>query len=207
MGFKNVFIANRHQALDRSELLAEENAPFVQDRDRESYLLLYQDMENLNIAIHELLGHGTGKLLTEGSGDKEPNFDVTMPPTSPLTNQAIETWYKKGETYNSVFGDFATSLEECRAEAVGAFLVFEKELAALFGYTEESEVKLHDCESPIALPCHWVQSVNVPTNFTIVIYNLYLHRGVLGLQALLAYDPESGVSPSKFPALVRYSED
>lgn len=133
-------------------MLAEENAPFIQSNDRESYLLLYQDMENLNIAIHELLGHGTGKLLTEDTNGKGPNFDVTKPPVNPLTNTAIKTWYKTGETYNGVFGDFATSLEECRAEAVGAFLVFEKELAALFGYTETSQVKLSDCKSHCLLP-------------------------------------------------------
>jgi len=164
-----VFIANRHQALDHGELKREINAPLVQSSEREGYLLRFQDMQNLNIAIHELLGHGAGKLLTECTTDgKGPNFDLANPPLSPLTGKPITSWYKKGETYNVKFGDIATSMEECRAECVGAFLISNKRLAALFGYHEKSDVKADD-----------------------LVYDLYLHRGVLGLQALRQFSPEN----------------
>ncbi|PVH83360.1 peptidase M49, dipeptidyl-peptidase III [Cadophora sp. DSE1049] len=169
VGFKNVFIANRHQALDHEELKREINAPFIESTERKGYLLRFVDMQNLNIAIHELLGHGTGKLLTESSNNGEgPNFDLENPPLSPLTGEPITTWYKKGEAYNVKFGDIATSMEECRAECVGAFLISNKHLAALFGYSEQSKVKLDD-----------------------LVYDLYLHRGVLGLQALRQFSPEN----------------
>lgn len=111
MGFKNVFIANRDQPLADDELHSESNAPFIFEPQRRRFLLHMQKSENQKIAIHELLGHGSGKLLTCASPAGVPNFDVGNPPISPLTGRPITTWYSKGETYNGVFGDMATSME------------------------------------------------------------------------------------------------
>ena len=141
-----MFIANRDQPLADEELGSHSNAPFVYESERKRFLLHLQKSENQKIAIHELLGHGSGKLLTAASPAGVANFDVGNPPVSPLTMRPILTWYKKGETYNGVFGDMATSMEECRAECVAAYLMFESELLAIFGYTEDSEVKATDCK-------------------------------------------------------------
>lgn len=149
MGFKNVFIANRDQPLPDDELLSESNAPFIFESERRRFLLHMQKSENQKIATHELLGHGSGKLLTSSSPSGVPNFDVGNPPVSPLTGRPITTWYTKGETYNGVFGGLATSMEECRAECVAAYLMFELELLEIFGYDEKSEVKSYDCEQPV----------------------------------------------------------
>lgn len=146
MGFKNVYIANRDQSLTNKELSYEVNAPSVHETERRRFLLHLQRSENQKIAIHELLGHGSGKLLSSASPAGVANFDVQNPPISPLTKRPIVTWYKKGETYNGVFGDLANSMEECRAECVGAYLMFKSELLAIFGYTEKSEVKASDCK-------------------------------------------------------------
>lgn len=66
----------------------------------------------VQVGLHELLGHGTGKLLSELSPG-EFNFDANNPPVNPLTGEKIQTWYKPGQTWGSVFGGIAASYEEC----------------------------------------------------------------------------------------------
>jgi dipeptidyl-peptidase-3 len=44
-------------------------------------------------AIHGLISHGSGKLLSEPTPE-EFNFDHVQPPISPVTGNPIETWYK-----------------------------------------------------------------------------------------------------------------
>ena len=150
LGSKNLFIANRESPLAGDELSSEANAPFVHEWERQRFLLHLQKSESQKIVIHELLGHGSGRLLTSASstkGDtKGDNFDARNPPISPLTGQPINTWYECGQTYNSVFGDLAASMEECRAECIAAYRIFESQLLAIFGYTEDSEVKSSDCK-------------------------------------------------------------
>lgn len=50
--------------------------------------------ESFQVGLHELLGHGSGKLLSEGSGGN-PNFDVGKV-INPLTNEPVlpENVYK-----------------------------------------------------------------------------------------------------------------
>lgn len=201
-------IANRDQTLGPEELSWAANAPFMDASERETFLFQMNHSVRQKIVIHELLGHGTGKLLSNGDSKCSyylqydsasynyeyvrdwGNFDLADMPISPLTGQPIKTWYGKGETYSGVFGELATSMEECRAECVGAFLIFEKELLAIFGYTDSSEVKANDCRHVTFLQFHpW-------TDPNPVIYNLYLHLGVLGLEALLSYNPKNEVRPS-----------
>lgn len=97
------------------------------------------------VVFHELLGHGTGKLLTQ-DGPESFNFDIKNPPINPLTGTAIDTWYRPGQTWTGVFGDIATSVDECRAECVGAYLMSDRELLAMFGYTSESAITAEDCK-------------------------------------------------------------
>jgi dipeptidyl-peptidase-3 len=95
------------------------------------------------VVLHEILGHGTGKLLVEdSSGDF--NFDSERPPLNPLTDKPIDSWYLPGETWTGVFGDLATTVDECRAELVGAYLIDDAEILQLFGYTGDSEIKADD---------------------------------------------------------------
>lgn len=144
-----MFIANRDPALAEDELTVEANTPFVYESERRQFLLHAQYSGNQKTTIHELLGHGSGKLLISASPAGTPNFDLSNPPLNPLTQRPITTWYKKGETYRSVFRDLATSMEECRADCVGAYLMFERELLAIFGYTDTSEVTSGHCKNPI----------------------------------------------------------
>ena len=62
------------------------------------------------------------------------NFDIDNPPKNPLTGQAITSWYGPGQTWTGRFGELATTLDECRAELVGAYLMDDQELLDLFGF-------------------------------------------------------------------------
>jgi len=102
------------------------------------------------VVFHELLGHGTGKLLVENQSGGF-NFDSKNPPINPLTGKPINSWYKHGQTWTGLFGDIATTVDECRAECVGAYLLSDMELLAMFGYTDETEITGRDCESTFFL--------------------------------------------------------
>jgi len=98
------------------------------------------------VVLHELLGHGTGRMMVESEPGKF-NFDVENPPLNPLTGEPITSWYKPGQTWTGQFGDLATTVDECRAELVGAFLMEDAELLELFGFTEASEIRADDRKS------------------------------------------------------------
>jgi dipeptidyl-peptidase-3 len=74
------------------------------------------------------------------------NFDIENPPLSPLTGKPITCWYRPGQTWTGQFADLATTVDECKAELVGAYLMDDPELLELFGFGETSEVRGEDCE-------------------------------------------------------------
>lgn len=98
----------------------------------------------IQVTIHERFGHGTSKLLSETSPGKY-NFDITKCPISRLTGEPINTWYLPGQTWTGVFGRLATTLEECRAECVASYLIADKDLLAIFGFTDSSNPTADDC--------------------------------------------------------------
>ena len=95
------------------------------------------------VVLHELLGHGTGKMLYQ-LPDGTFNFDKSQPPINPVDGKAITTWYLPGQTWTGQFEDLATTVDECRAELVGACLMDDKEMLALFGFTDETEITVDD---------------------------------------------------------------
>ena len=80
--------------------------------------------------FHELLGHGIGKFLVE-SHSGEFNFDSKNVPINPLTGNRIDSWYTEGETWTGLFGDIATTVDECRAECVRPYSLSDMELLAM----------------------------------------------------------------------------
>ncbi len=100
-------------------------------------------------SIHELVGHGSGKLLSE-TAPNVYNFDRDRPPTSPLTGRPIESWYKLGQTWTGVFGKLATTVEECRANLISYYLADERDVLRLFGLEDEGSIS--DCQFSLFFP-------------------------------------------------------
>lgn len=145
-GFKNVIIANR-MAAESSNQLAN---PFVDTQEAETFQKHKFPAYYIWVVLHELLGHGTGKMMCQQS-DGTFNFDEGSPPINPLTSKPIDKWYLPGQTWTGQFEDLATTVDECRAELVGAYLMDDKEMLALFGYADATEITAEDRELMLSM--------------------------------------------------------
>lgn len=129
VGFKNVHL---HNVLT-SRFGDKKDVPFIRAEDQETFKTLRANAFEVQVGLHELLGHGSGKVLckvdVEGKGIQDP--------LNP--GQEITKYYADGQTWSSVFKALASSWEECRAEAVGIFLCLEKRVLEVFGYTTPEE--------------------------------------------------------------------
>ena len=109
-GFKNVYLANSAQMYSGAcpNFCTEEQWQMISKYIKKSY--------ELHVGCHELLGHGTGRLLYRNEDGSSHTF------TDPLNGETFESCYEKGETYNEKLGEISTSYEECRADSTSYFL-------------------------------------------------------------------------------------
>ncbi|ODA81781.1 hypothetical protein RJ55_00285 [Drechmeria coniospora] len=164
-GFKNVSLGNVLSAKAPNEKI-----PFIRDEDLDVYKKQRDASFEVQVGLHELTGHGCGKLLQETSPGVY-NFDKENPPVSPVTQQPISTWYKPGQTWGSVFGSIAASYEECRAELVAMHLSCEFPVLKIFGFGDGK--------------------LDMDGEAGDVLYASYLSMARAGLASLEMWDPAS----------------
>lgn len=136
VGFKNVSLGNILNSKTSNDKWT-----FVQGDDVETMSKYQSDSFEVQVGIHELLGHGSGKLLCE-LDDGTFNFNKSSPPIG-LDGKPVTTYYKKGETWGSKFGAIAGAYEECRAESIAMYLITNRQLLETFGFkTKEEQDKI-----------------------------------------------------------------
>lgn len=165
LGFKNVSLGNVLSAKAPNEPV-----PFIAEKDLDVYRRCRDPAFEVQVGIHELLGHGTGKLLQE-TAPGEYNFDISNPPVSPVDGKPISTWYKPGQTWSSVFGAIASSYEECRAECVAMALGCDFGILKIFGFGDGKEDLSNEAGD--------------------VLFAAYLQMARAGLVALEFWDPKT----------------
>lgn len=138
--------------------------------------------------------------MVEESGGKY-NFDITNPPIDPFTGKPIASWYKPGQTWTGQFGDLATTVDECRAELVGAYLMDDVELLDLIGFNEKSDITAEDRRLP-ACNSRLVRSAKP----SLVTYNTYLQLGVDGLRGLANFNADNKVGIHFQVCLLHWNE-
>jgi dipeptidyl-peptidase-3 len=138
IGFKNVNLGNAYGKPNPKYVR------FMDPKDIDLDIKYYNESTFLIVAIHELLGHGTGKLFKKEQNG-EFNFEKTL--KHPFTNGEITTYYEHNETWGSKFGNISSGWEECRADCVGLFLAtYNESLEILFPGREKEWEDIVYCE-------------------------------------------------------------
>ena len=147
-----------------------EPTPFIRDQDQDVYDKYKDEAFEVQVGLHELLGHGCGKLLQETSPGHY-NFPIDDPPLSPITGEKVTTYYKRGQTWGSLFGGLAGAYEECRAECVAMSLCPDYSILQIFGIGDGKE--------------------DINSVAGDVLYVCYLQMARAGIAALQFWDPNS----------------
>ncbi|OQV25420.1 Dipeptidyl peptidase 3 [Hypsibius exemplaris] len=88
------------------------------------------------VGLHELLGHGSGKLFHEFANG---SFDFDIATIGNVSKfGAVNKWYRSGETLETKFGRLGNVLEECRAETVAVYLSLFPEVLKIWGVHEKN---------------------------------------------------------------------
>jgi len=132
-GFKNVSLGN----VIVSSYKADRRSPFISLPDHEVLEEYRVKSFEVQVGLHELLGHGSGKLLRK-EANGEINYDAQL--KNPLNDEVVSQAYAVGETYDSKFTSLGSAYEECRAECVGLYLSCDKDILKIFDATSSDAV-------------------------------------------------------------------
>ncbi|XP_019858979.1 PREDICTED: dipeptidyl peptidase 3-like, partial [Amphimedon queenslandica] len=126
-GFKNVSLGNVLSAASQDKRVT-----FLTTEDQGVFTDLRGKAFEVQVGLHELLGHGSGKLFSK---DKNGVFNFEQDKViNPLTGDKIRSWYNPGETWDTQFSTIASTYEECRAECVSIYLSTDRNILRIFGY-------------------------------------------------------------------------
>ncbi|RYY35824.1 hypothetical protein EON62_02215, partial [archaeon] len=130
-GFKNVSLGNVLAARNFKDRVT-----FLSEADQERFKKWINPAFEVQVGLHELLGHGSGKVFMEDEHGRR-NFDAdVLAECGPGA-----TWYAAGQSWDTVFGSYASAMEECRAEAVGIYLCVHREVLSIFGHADDAEAE------------------------------------------------------------------
>lgn len=144
-GFKNVYLEN----IVNASVSNIRNFPHVPEEMQGIYRRYQIPILEMHVALHELLGHGTGKLLSKE--EVKSNWDQIVEDAKgydiPIHNTYEELGYEENDTWSNKFSPIHPAYEECRAETVALALSRKKEIIDIFmpSISEEEKVNVVRC--------------------------------------------------------------
>lgn len=142
LGHKSLIMLN----LLPTTIEALRSEPFIRTKDKANFDRHLSDVYYRYLILHEVFGHPTGKMMREVAPGQF-TFDQAEPPLHPITRTPIKTYYRSGETWTGVFGELATSVDECRCKLVAAVLMHDEEVYDVLQGPDESGSTWKDGQS------------------------------------------------------------